>query len=69
MGVVDLEKFTTPSTPSTANTTEEIPWVEQTITGGFRIWQVLFLGGAVLLAISQRTSALIVYQSLIGILI
>ncbi|EFX85404.1 hypothetical protein DAPPUDRAFT_46173 [Daphnia pulex] len=34
-----------------ANTTEEIPWVETTIAGGFRIWQVLFLSGAVLLAV------------------
>ena len=53
MGVVDLENLVT--TPSPANTTEEIPWVEQTIAGGFRIWQVLFLGGAVLLAISTKT--------------
>lgn len=34
-----------------ANVTEEIPWVETTIAGGFRIWQVLFLSGAVLLAV------------------
>lgn len=50
MGVIDMEKVAT-STLMPANVTEEIPWVETTIVGGFRIWQVLFLGGAVLLAV------------------
>lgn len=51
MGVVDVEKLVTTSSP--VNATEEIPWVEQTIAGGFRIWQVLFLAGAVVLAMSS----------------
>ncbi|XP_046460595.1 uncharacterized protein LOC124207265 [Daphnia pulex] len=50
MAVIDMEKLVT-STVMPANTTEEIPWVETTIAGGFRIWQVLFLSGAVLLAV------------------
>ena len=45
-----MGKLVTPSVMP-ANTTEEIPWVETTIAGGFRIWQILFLSGAVLLAI------------------
>lgn len=46
-----MEQFTN-TTVATVNTTE-IPWVETTIVGGFRIWQVLFLAGAVLLAIGM----------------
>ena len=50
MAVIDIEKLVT-STITPENATEEIPWVETTIAGGFRIWQVLFLGGAVLLSV------------------
>lgn len=50
MGVIDLERLvTSTASPSLVNTTEEVPWVEQTIAGGFRVWQVLFLAGGVLL--------------------
>ena len=53
-----MEKLVT-STIMPANTTEEIPWVETTIVGGFRIWQVLFLSGAVLLAVGKFTIQII----------
>lgn len=36
---------------ATSNSTEMTPWVEKVFYGGFRIWQVLFLAGGVLLAI------------------
>ena len=52
MAVIDMEKIVT-STAMPVNSTE-IPWVETTIVGGFRIWQVLFLAGAVLSAVGTR---------------
>jgi len=55
MGVIDIEQLMTSTiAPGTSNTTEEIPWVEKTIAGGFRIWQVLFLAGAVVLSGSRN---------------
>lgn len=51
MGVIGVEHLvTTTLMPGTVNTTEEIPWVETTLAGGFRVWQVLFLAGAVVLS-------------------
>lgn len=41
---------------ATTNSTEETPWVEKVFYGGFRIWQVLFLAGGVLLAIGNLLS-------------
>ena len=35
------------------NGTKEIPWVEQTISGGLRIWQVLFLAGGAIMTIGK----------------
>lgn len=58
MAVIDMELITT-STAMPANTTEEIPWVEVTIVGGFRVWQVLFLAGAILLTIGDAKTYLI----------
>jgi hypothetical protein len=49
MAVIDIDSVPTSTMPS--NTTDEIPWVETTIYGGFRIWQVLFLSGGVLLSV------------------
>lgn len=53
MAVIDMEQLAT-STIAPANTTEDVPWVETTIVGGFRIWQVLFLAGAILLALGKN---------------
>ena len=51
MGVIDMNVLVTSTAwPGYANTTEEVPWVEKTLAGGFRVWQVLFLVGAFLLA-------------------
>lgn len=51
--------FTEPTTEDIDSSTNsyngtsstEIAWVEQTIGGGLRIWQILFLAGGALLAI------------------
>lgn len=62
MAVIDFEQVTSTAFP--ANTTEEIPWVETTIVGGFRVWQVLFLGGGVLLTVGNF--AVVIFPYLIG---
>ena len=52
MAVIDMETAITSTMPSNV-TTEipgDIPWVE-TFYGGFRVWQILFLAGGVLLAV------------------
>ena len=54
MAVIDMEELL--STSASANTTEEIPWAEQTITGGFRMWQVLFIAGGALMMLSPFCS-------------
>lgn len=58
MAVIDMEQLAT-STIAPANTTEEIHWVEITIVGGFRVWQVLFLAGAILLALGNKSEFLL----------
>ena len=55
----EVMAFTEPTTEDIDSSTNsyngtsstEIAWVEQTIGGGLRIWQILFLAGGALLAI------------------
>lgn len=66
MGVINLEGLVITSTMMPPNATEEIPWVEKTIVGGFRVWQVLFLAGAVLLGGSKLRQQRTVLKSFLN---
>ena len=55
MVYIEIDENVTLSDSTATNTTEEIPWAEHTITGGLRIWQVIFLAAGAILAIGKKT--------------
>ena len=52
MAVIDVKDAPISIVLST-NSTADTPWVEKTVYGGFRVWQVLFLVGGVLLLVGS----------------